>query len=86
MPVESQVFGTSIINLGSLGLVSAVINSLIIALFILYFIFSLVIVRQVNLMTETLITEVAPALRAFSIIHSGFALGVIILFIGLLFG
>lgn len=52
----------------------------------LYFIFSLVIVRQVSLMTETLITEVAPLLRAFSIIHAGLALGIIILFIGILFG
>lgn len=52
----------------------------------LYFAFSLIVVRQVSLMTETLITEVAPLLRAFSIIHAGLALGIIILFIGLLFG
>ena len=52
----------------------------------LYFIFSLIVVRQVSLMTETLVTEVAPLIRAFSIIHSGLALGIILLFIGLLFG
>lgn len=51
-----------------------------------YFIFSLVVVRQVSLMTETLITEVSPFIKAFSIIHAGLALGIIILFIGLLFG
>lgn len=50
-----------------------------------YFLFSLVVVRQINLMTETLITEVAPILRAFAIIHAGLALGIIILFIGILF-
>lgn len=53
---------------------------------ILYFIFSLIVVRQVSLMTETLITEVSPLLRAFSIIYAGVALGIVILFIGLLFG
>lgn len=53
---------------------------------VLYFIFSLIVVRQVALMTETLMTEVTPLLRAFSIIHSGLALGIILLFIGLLFG
>ena len=52
----------------------------------LCFMFSLVVVRQVNLMTETLITEVAPYLRALAIIHVGFALGIIVLFVGILFG
>src|SRR3989344_1687020 len=53
---------------------------------VLYFIFSLIVVRQVSLMTDTLMTEVAPLIRAFSIIHAGLALGIILLFIGLLFG
>lgn len=52
---------------------------------VLYFIFSLIIVRQVRLMTQILITEVSPLLRAFSIMHAGFALGIIILLIGFLF-
>lgn len=51
-----------------------------------YFIFSLIVARQINLMTETLVTKNSPVLRAFAIIHSGFALGIIILFIGFLFG
>ncbi|MCL4366736.1 hypothetical protein M1563_01055 [Patescibacteria group bacterium] len=51
----------------------------------LYFIFSLIVVRQVSLMTETLITEVSPFLRAFSILHAGVALGIVILLFGLLF-
>ena len=50
----------------------------------LYFIFSLFIVRQINLMTETVITEGGPILRAFSLLHAGLALGVIILFLGFL--
>ncbi|MBI2021902.1 hypothetical protein HYS93_03420 [Candidatus Daviesbacteria bacterium] len=51
---------------------------------ILYFIFSLVIIRQVSLMAETVMTEGGPILRALSIFHAGLALGLIILLIGLL--
>lgn len=58
----------------------------ILILAVLHFVFSLIVVRQVALMTETLMTEVTPLLRAFSIIYSGVALGIIVLFIGLLFG
>ncbi len=50
----------------------------------LYFIFSLIIVRQVQLMTDTLVTEVSPVLRGLSIIHAGIALGILVLSIGLL--
>lgn len=57
----------------------------LVILAVLYFIFSLIVLRQVNLMTETLITENAGLLRAFAIIHAGIALGVIVLFVGLLF-
>lgn len=60
-----------------------VFKILLLTLFGLYFIFSLIVVRQVQLMTDTLITEVSPLLKAFSIIHAGIALGVLILFIGL---
>lgn len=48
---------------------------------ILYFVFSLVVVGQIRLMTETVSTEVGPLLRFFSIIHAGIALGLIVLFI-----
>ncbi|KKQ66886.1 MAG: hypothetical protein US86_C0002G0003 [Candidatus Daviesbacteria bacterium GW2011_GWA2_38_24] len=50
----------------------------------LYFIFSLMVVRQVKLMTQTLINQTAPLLRALSILHSGFSLGLLILLIGFL--
>lgn len=53
-------------------------------LFGLYFVFSLIIVRQVKLMTQTLITEFDPVIYALSIVHSGLALGVIVLFLGFL--
>lgn len=57
----------------------------VISLAVLYFIFSLLVVRQVHLMTETLITEVTPLLRAGAIFHAGLSLGVIILLIGFIF-
>lgn len=48
---------------------------------ILYFIFSLIVIGQVRLMTETVSTEAGPLLRFFSIIHAGIALGLIVLFV-----
>ncbi|MDO8638606.1 MAG: hypothetical protein Q7R43_03455 [Candidatus Daviesbacteria bacterium] len=53
---------------------------------VLYFAFSLIVLRQITLMSETLISETGPVLKAFAILHCGLALGVIILFIGFLFG
>lgn len=46
-----------------------------------YFLFSLILVRQVHLMTETVLTEGGAILRAFGIFHSGIALLLVILFI-----
>lgn len=82
MPLESGVFNPII----SIEMIWLIIRSALVILGVLYFIFSLIVVRQVNLMTDTLITEVAPLLRAFAIIHTGVSLGIIILFIGFLFG
>lgn len=53
------------------------------AFFGLYFIFALLVVRQVALMTDTLYTETSPLLHALAILHAGIALGILILFIGL---
>jgi hypothetical protein len=47
----------------------------------LYFIFSLIVMRQIRLMTDTLITNVSPVIRAFGILHALFSLGVVILLI-----
>lgn len=82
MPVESQVIQTSLITFGSFWFL---VKIGLLTLSALYFVFSLIVVRQVYFMTETLITETAGLLRAFAIIHAGLALGVIILFIGLSF-
>lgn len=49
-----------------------------------YAIFSLIIVRQVDLMSKTLITSVTPFVRAFVVLHAGFAIGFIFLAFGIL--
>lgn len=51
---------------------------------IFYAIFALLIVRQVDLMGKTLITPVSPVVKALSIIHAGFAIGLIVLAFGIL--
>lgn len=50
-------------------------------LFFLYFIFSLIVVRQVRLMTDTLITQISPVLRALSVIHAIIALGILVFYL-----
>ncbi len=52
-----------------------------IILSLLYFFFSLIVVRQVKLMTETLVTAISPILRTFSILHALTALGLVIFFV-----
>lgn len=52
-----------------------------IAVAVLYFIFSLVVIRQVNLMSETVITKTAPILKILAILHALLALGVVVFFI-----
>lgn len=49
-----------------------------------YFIFSLIVVRQVQLMGSTVKTEAGKILSALAILHSGIALGIIVLLVGFL--
>lgn len=50
---------------------------------VVYFIFTLIVLRQVNLMTATVKTEGGGILKGLAILYAGLALGVIVLFIGL---
>lgn len=56
----------------------------ILIILVFYAIFALMVIRQVDLMSKTLITRVSPVLKAVSILHAGFALGLIILAWGIL--
>lgn len=51
----------------------------ILILLVLYAIFALIIVRQVSLMSKTLITGIAGVIKLFALIHAFFALGLIFL-------
>lgn len=50
----------------------------------MYVIFALLIVRQVGIMSRTLITPVSPIVKAFAIIHAGFAIGFLLFIIGVI--
>ena len=56
----------------------------ILLILVFYAIFALAVVRQVDLMSKTLITRVSGVLKAFSILHAGFAIALIILAWGIL--
>lgn len=67
-----------------LDLPLTVLKWVILLILSLYAIFSLIIIRQVDLMSKTLITGVSPVVKAFAIIHAGFAIGLILLVWGML--
>lgn len=70
-----------VLNLGQD--ITSVFQVGIVLLALLYFLFSLIVVRQVNLMTDTLITPVSPFLRFLSVLHAGFALGIVVIFLAI---
>lgn len=60
------------------------IKFIVLLVLFFYAIFALLIVRQVDLMSKTLITPVSPIVKAISIIHGGFAIGFLVLAFGVL--
>ncbi len=56
----------------------------ILLILIFYAIFSLIIIRQVDSMGKTLITNISPLVKGLAIIHAGFAIGLIVLAWGML--
>ena len=77
-----MVAGTNSL-LDNLILLSILHWGILIILFF-YAIFALIIVRQVDIMSRTLITPFSPILKAIAIIHAGFAIGFIFLVYGIL--
>lgn len=71
-------------SLLNLDLSLAVLKAAILLILVFYAIFALIIIRQVDLMSKTLITSVSPVVKAFAIIHAGFAIGLILLVWGML--
>lgn len=56
----------------------------ILLILIFYAIFSLIIVRQVDLMGKTLSSNISSSIKAFAIIHAGISIGLIFLAWGIL--
>lgn len=56
----------------------------ILIILIFYSIFSLIIVKQVDLMGKTLITNISAIVKAVAIVHAGVAIGLIIFAWGVL--
>jgi len=48
---------------------------------ILYLIFSILVIRQIKVMRETLITDVSPMIKTLGLVHFFVATGVMVLFI-----
>ncbi|OGE25316.1 hypothetical protein A3C26_00610 [Candidatus Daviesbacteria bacterium RIFCSPHIGHO2_02_FULL_39_12] len=67
-----------------LNLSLTVFKAVILLILVFYAIFSLIILRQVDLMSKTLITHVSPVVKAIAIVHAGFILGLIVLVLGAL--
>ena len=78
MPITIQT------NPFDFGAVLILLKAAILIILVFYAIFALLIVRQVDLMSKTLITKVSPVIKAFSILHAGFAIGLIVLAWGML--
>ena len=71
-------------NLFDSDTILAFLKTAILIILVFYAIFAIMIVRQVSLMSETLITRVSPIVSAISIVHAGLAIGLIILIWGIL--
>ncbi len=74
--IQTSLFG--------LGIFLVALKGAALIILVFYTIFALMVVRQVDLMSKTLITGVSPVLKAFSILHAGFAVGLIVLAWGML--
>lgn len=77
--MERGEMPTSPFNILSAEAALIVVKAATLLILIFYALFSLIIVRQVSLMSKTLITGIAPVIRSFALIHAGFAIGLIIL-------
>lgn len=78
MPTNTGVFlpGGDYLNTVAKGAILLILT--------FYAIFSLIIVRQTDLMSKTLVTNISPLVRALAIINVGLAVGFIVLAWGVL--
>ncbi len=60
------------------------LKAAVLLILIFYAIFSLIIIRQVNLMSKTLITAISPTLKILTLIHAFFTIVLIVVAWGIL--
>lgn len=82
MPITSQTNLLTIILTSPYFL--SVLKFAILIILLFYAIFGLIVVRQVDLMSKTLVTNISPIVKFLSIIQVGLAIGLIILAWGIL--
>lgn len=78
MPTTTQI------NIFDLSVLLAIVKVAILLILSFYAVFSLIVVRQVDLMSRALITSVSPVVKAFAILHAGLAIGLVFLAFGIL--
>lgn len=66
------------------GLLSLVFKVLFLLSVLFYCIFAVIVIRQVQIMKNTLITPISPLILLFSILHLVLAVGVFLLFLVIL--
>lgn len=71
-------------SLLNLNYLDSFLKVIILLILIFYIIFAAIIIRQVNLMSQTLMTPISPFVKAISLFNFGFSLGLIVLVVGLL--
>lgn len=86
MALDNQIFAVTNPQLIGFELttVGLVLKIGFIIFAVIYFIFTLIVIRQVSLMTETFTTQLSGFLKALSIFYALVALAIVILFIGFL--
>ncbi len=67
--------------LGTIGIILLIKYGILTLLF-LYIIFSLIVLRQVSLMSKSLMTPVGPVVKALAIFNAGFSVAFFILALG----
>lgn len=67
-----------------LGSLFPLVRVAVVVIMLFYSLYALLIIRQVNLMEETLSTPQSGIIKALSILHAGFAIGFTILVYGIL--
>lgn len=74
----------AVVNPLSIVFLTPIFKISILMFLVFYAIFALLVVKQVDLMSKTVITLASPIIRAISILHAGIALALIILEFGTL--